>query len=127
MPSVGGVGTLYYSVPNLRVDPEKSRLSIEGEELRLAGGKFWYDHQWGTGFMPAGSPRSDVLRAAGIIDDKPAVGWDWMEIQFDNDTELTLASIHSKEQKDFINQIGPIPPGVMTAPAVGSFIKENSE
>eukprot|EP00831_Metopus_contortus_P028628 TRINITY_DN23733_c0_g1_i2.p2 TRINITY_DN23733_c0_g1~~TRINITY_DN23733_c0_g1_i2.p2 ORF type:complete len:283 (+),score=54.97 TRINITY_DN23733_c0_g1_i2:317-1165(+) len=127
MPSVGWVGTLYYSVPRLLVDPEKSRLSIDGEEFRLASGTFWYDHQWGTGFMPSGSPRSDVLRAAGLIDDKPAVGWDWMEVQFDNDTELTLASIHSKEQKDFIKQTGPTPPGVMTAPAVGSFIKENGE
>ena len=35
LPSCGGVGTLYYSVPNLRVDPETSRISIEGEELRL--------------------------------------------------------------------------------------------
>ena len=127
MPSVGGVGTLYYSVPRLLVDPEKSRLSIDGEELRLASGTFWYDHQWGAGFMPAGSPRSDVLRAAGLIDDKPAVGWDWMEIQFDNDTELALSSIHTKEQKDFIKQTSTTPPGVMTAPAVGSFIKENGE
>ncbi len=127
MPSVCGVGKLYYSVPRLLVDPEKSRLSIDGEELQLASGKFWYDHQLGTGFMPAGSPRSDVLRAAGIIDDKPAIGWDWMEVQFDNDTELTLASIHSKEQKDFIKQTGPTPPGVMAAPVVGSFIIENGE
>ncbi len=120
MPSVGGVGTLYYSVPRLLVDPEKSRLSIDGEEFRLASGTFWYDHQWGTGFMPSGSPRSDVLRAAGLIDDKPAVGWDWMEVQFDNDTELTLASIHSKEQKDFIKQTGPTPPSDRLLKKTGS-------
>ncbi|MFA5453191.1 MAG: lipocalin-like domain-containing protein, partial [Candidatus Methanomethylophilaceae archaeon] len=127
MPSVGGVGTLYYSVPNLRVDPDKSRISIEGEELRLAAGKFWYDHQWGTGFMPGGSPRIDVLRAVGLLGDKPALGWDWMEIQFDNDTEFALSAIHTNEQKEFFMQTGPTPPGIMTAAAVGSYIKENSE
>ncbi|MPL90314.1 hypothetical protein SDC9_36362 [bioreactor metagenome] len=127
LPSCGGVGTLYYSVPNLRVDPEKSRLSIGGEEVGLSGGKFWYDHQWGTGFMPSGSPRSEILRAAGLLEDKPWVGWDWMEVQFDNDTELALSSIHTKEQKDFVMQTGPTPPGVMTAPAVGSFILESGE
>jgi len=127
LPSCGGIGTLYYSVPNLRVDPEKSRISIEGEELRLAGGKFWYDHQWGTGFMPGGSPRIDVLRAVGLLGDKPALGWDWMEIQFDNDTEFALSAIHTNEQKEFFMQTGPTPPGIMTAAAVGSYIKENSE
>lgn len=125
LPSCGGVGTLYYSVPNLRVDTNLSRLSIEGEEISLAGGKFWYDNQWGTGFMPSGSPRSEVLRAAGMLEDKPGVGWDWMEVQFDNDTELALSSIHTKEQKEFVMQTGPLPPGIMTAPAVGSFIQQN--
>ncbi|MDO9523873.1 MAG: lipocalin-like domain-containing protein [Methanocorpusculum sp.] len=127
LPSCGGVGTLYYSVPNLRVDPVKSRISIDGEELRLGGGKFWYDHQWGTGFMPGGSPRIDVLRAVGLLGDKPALGWDWMEIQFDNDTEFALSAIHTNEQKEFFMQTGPTPPGIMTAAAVGSYIKENSE
>lgn len=127
LPSCGGVGTLYYSVPNLRVDPEKSLISIEGEELQLAGGKFWYDHQWGTGFMPGGSPLIDVLRAVGLLGDKPALGWDWMEIQFDNDTEFALSAIHTNEQKEFFMQTGPTPPGIMTAAAVGSYINENSE
>ena len=47
-PCCGGVGTLYYSIPNLRLDPAKSRLRLKGEEVALTGGKFWFDHQWCT-------------------------------------------------------------------------------
>ena len=49
-PSCGGVGTIYYSVPNLRIKPGESSLSINGNKIRLTGGKFWYDHQWGYRF-----------------------------------------------------------------------------
>ena len=34
-PCCGGVGTLYYSVPNLRVDPDKSTIRINEEEICL--------------------------------------------------------------------------------------------
>ncbi len=80
LPSVGGVGTLYYSVLNLRIDPEKIVLTVEVEECRRASCKFWYDQQWAAGFMPSGSPWRDVLRAAGLLEDKRALSWDWMEI-----------------------------------------------
>jgi predicted secreted hydrolase len=121
-PSCGGVGTLYYSVPNLQIDPAKSRLRVNGKESYLAHGKFWYDHQWGTGFMPAGSPRSDVLRAATNLSSGNPGGWEWMAIQFDDNTEMGLSALHSNENSEFYGQTGPTPPGTMTAPANGVYI-----
>jgi predicted secreted hydrolase len=121
-PSCGGVGTLYYSVPNLQIDPVKSMLRVNGEEAHLVRGKLWYDHQWGTGFMPAGSPRSDVLRAANNLSSRRPDGWDWMAIQFDDNTEMGLSALHSNENVEFYRQTGPNPPGTMTAPTNGVYI-----
>ena len=126
-PSCGGVGTIYYSVPNLRIKPGESCLSINGTKIRLTGGKFWYDHQWGTGFMPSGSPRSDLLRAANILDEQEPGGWDWMEIQFEDDTELMLYSTHNNDNIGFYSQTGQRPPGIMTLNAKGSYIRQNGK
>ena len=126
-PSCGGVGTLYYSVPNLRLEPSKSWLSIDGAQAQLTDGKFWYDHQWGTGFMPSGNPRSDVLRAVGAQEELKPGGWDWMEIQFDDDTEIALSALHTNENAAFYCQTGANPPGNMTADAKGSYIQLNGE
>jgi hypothetical protein len=57
MPLIGGVGTRYYSIPGLVVDPSRSMLSIGGGPVALESGKFWFDHQWGLGLVPTGSPR----------------------------------------------------------------------
>ncbi|MBI5679370.1 MAG: ATP-binding protein [Methanobacterium sp.] len=125
-PCCGGVGTLYYSVPNLRVDPDKSILRINEEEVSLKSGKFWYDHQWCNGMLPAGSPRVKVLRVANNLSEKPAGGWDWFMAQFDEDRELTMASIHSNEMKQFYEQTGPNPPGVMKVNVSGKYIDEKN-
>ncbi len=126
-PSAGGVGTLYYSVPNLQLKPNESWLSIDGKKIQLTRGKFWYDHQWGTGFMPSGSPRSDVLRAVSLLQEKNPLGWDWMEILFDDDTEFTLAALHKNANDAFYLQTGVNPPGIMTTDANGSYIRKNGE
>jgi predicted secreted hydrolase len=125
-PCCGGVGTLYYSVPNLRVDPDKSILRINEEEVSLKSGKFWYDHQWCNGMLPAGSPRVKVLRAANNLSEKPPGGWDWFMAQFKDDRELTMASIHSNEMKQFYEQTGPNPPGIMEVEVSGKYIDEKS-
>lgn len=124
-PSCGGVGTLYYSVPNLSLDPSLSWLRIAGRKFRISKGKMWYDHQWGTGFMPDGNPRSEILRAAQYLQYKKKVpGWDWTEIQFDDNTEIALSSLHSSELADFYQQTGEIAPGTMVADAKGLYIDQ---
>ena len=125
-PCCGGVGTLYYSVPNLRVDSDRSVLRINGEEVPLKSGKFWYDHQWCNGMLPAGSPRVKVLRAANNMNKKAAGGWDWFMAQFKGDRELTMASIHSHEMMQFLNQTGPDSPGIMDVEASGKYVDEEN-
>ncbi len=125
-PCCGGVGTLYYSVPNLRVDPDRSILRINEEEVSLKSGKFWYDHQWCNGMLPAGSPRVKVLRVANNMNKKAAGGWDWFMAQFKGNRELTMASIHSHEMLQFLNQTGPNPPGTMDVEASGKYVDEKN-
>lgn len=126
-PSCGGVGTLYYSVPNLRIDPQVSWIQLGNEKIRLASGKFWYDHQYGTGMMPSGNPRSEALRAitnvtAAAQGENPG-GWDWLMFQFDDNTEMSLSSLHSQKNKSFYEQTGANPPGTMKADTAGTFVR----
>lgn len=125
-PCCGGVGTLYYSVPNIRVDPDKSILRINEEEVSLKSGKFWYDHQWCNGMLPGGNPRVKVLRAANNMSEKPPGGWDWFMAQFKDDRELTMAAIHSNEMKQFYEQNGPDSPGIMEVQVKGKYIDEKN-
>jgi hypothetical protein len=37
--------------------------SIGGVAVELTGGEFWFDHQWGTAFMPSTNPRDEAVRA----------------------------------------------------------------
>lgn len=125
-PCCGGVGTLYYSVPNLRVDPDNSILRINEQEVSLKSGKFWYDHQWCNGMLPGGNPRVKVLRAANNMSEKPPGGWDWFMAHFKDDRELTMASIHSNEMKQFYEQTGPNSPGIMEVEVKGKYIDEKN-
>lgn len=125
-PCCGGVGTLYYSVPNLRIDSDKSFLRINEEMVSLESGKFWYDHQWCNGMLPGGNPRTKVLRAANNLSEKPPGGWDWFMAQFKGNRELTMASIHSNQMKQFYEQTGPNPPGTMKVEVKGKYIDEKS-
>ncbi|MEW5733880.1 MAG: lipocalin-like domain-containing protein [Thermodesulfobacteriota bacterium] len=124
-PSCGGIGTLYYSVTNLPVRPGVSWVKLNGQQVNLVGGKMWYDHQWATGFMPAGNTRSEVLRAAKNLEPKKPDGWDWMAIMFDDDTEIGLSALHVAENSHFYMNTGPNPPGTMVAPAHGVYVDAN--
>ena len=126
-PCCGGVGTLYYSVPNLRVDSDNSILKINGEEVSLKSGKFWYDHQWCNGMLPAGNPRVKVLRVANNMNRKAAGGWDWFMAQFKGNRELTMASIHSNEMTQFLKQTGPNSPETMQAEVSGKYVDEKND
>lgn len=127
-PSCDGVGTLYYSVPSLMIDPDHSTIKVRNKTYRLARGKIWYDHQWGTGFIPAGNVASPFMRALrNISPSKSAPGWDWMFAAFDDDTEIALSSLHMADLAEFYMNTGANPPGVMTASASGRYIDATSE
>ncbi|HWV24802.1 MAG TPA: lipocalin-like domain-containing protein [Thermomicrobiales bacterium] len=117
-PCCDGVGTLYYSITNLNLDPERSSLTIGGEVIPLESGRFWFDHQWGTSLVA--SPRSEVTRAAKNLDDTPNVGgWDWFSAQFDDGRQISGSSLHTAENLGFFFQTGEEKPGVMEAPVNG--------
>jgi predicted secreted hydrolase len=121
-PCCGGVGTLYYSIPDLLLDATSSTLSINGDQVELVDGKFWFDHQWGTGMIPAGSPRPAVLRAAGSLAEPGAGGWDWFMAHFSEGRALTFYSLHANEFRDFYSRSGPTAPGTMRVPISGKYM-----
>ncbi len=123
-PSCGGVGTLYYSVPRLTIDADQSTLSLDGKTVDLAKGLMWYDHQYGTGFMPGGNPRSELIRAFSRTRPQSPGGWEWIPVQFKDDTELALTAMHNSAnaQQGFYNNTGPNMPGVMTAKIKGNYV-----
>ncbi len=100
-PGIMGVGSLYYSYCGLELDETRSRLSFDGEEISLQpGGLFWMDHQWTTGLIPQGGPRSILGRAVVNVvqsvpgQQPPQLGWDWFCVQFDADFQFTAAAGH---------------------------------
>lgn len=124
-PSVDGIGTLYYSASNLQVSKtHESAITINGDKIKLKQGKAWYDHQWGTGFMPSGSPQHEVMRAVHNLSAPAPGGWDWFMVQFQSNVELTFTSIHSNQFKSFYGQTGPTPPGDMQVTVSGKYIDE---
>jgi predicted secreted hydrolase len=120
-PLAGGVGTRYYSMPQLVLDPSKSRIEIDGRTIELTGGTFWFDHQWGVGVVPSIAPRHAALQAAANLNPSFA-GWDFFVANMDGPHALTLSSIHDANTAPFIGQTGPQPPGVMHARATGKYI-----
>jgi len=130
-PSIDGIGTLYYSAPLLKLSPgHESAITIGGARKRLVEGSMWYDHQWGTGFMPAGAPRHAVMRASQNLSPAGPGGWDWFMMQFhrndaispDGEVQLTLSALHTIANESYYWQTGPTPPGVMTASCTGKYI-----
>lgn len=101
------------------LDGAVSRLSLKGEDVTLTDGRFWFDHQWGTGMAPPGSPRSAVLRAAATMQQPGPGGWDWFMAQFEGDHQITCSALHSNEFRAFYQQTGPEPPGTMSVPVKG--------
>jgi predicted secreted hydrolase len=121
-PCCGGIGTLYYSIPGLVLDGSRSAIEIDGRRIRLAEGTFWMDHQWGTGFLPAGAPVPPALRAASLLAPPSPGGWDWFPLQFEDNYEITVAGMHSAANKAFYFQTGPQAPGTMTVAVSGKMM-----
>jgi predicted secreted hydrolase len=124
-PSIGGVGTLYYSITNMPLISDDSYIIIDGEKIELSEGKFWFDHQWANGLMPAGNPRDILVRVAKCLSAPTPSGWDWFMVQFDDDTEMGLSAIHSTENLSFYYQKGDEPPETMTADVEGKYVDED--
>ncbi len=78
MPAVDGIGTLYYSIPNIKLDPKPS-------------------------------------------------GWDWFMVQVTGDRQVTVFAPHDNEHKEFYEQTGTTPPGVMTVQVSGTYMDANKE
>ena len=104
MPSIDGIGSLYYSIPDLELDPSCSTLNLDGTTITLTRGQFWFDHQWG---YLTGAACSPVLRAANWSSDPAPGGWDWFMTQLTDDRQITMFSPHSAAYRAFYEQTGP--------------------
>jgi predicted secreted hydrolase len=119
MPCCDGVGTHYYSVPGLELDPAASTLVLDGEEIALSEGTFWFDHQWG---MLNALPHSEVIRAVNNLTPASPGGWDWFQAQFFDGQVITASALHTPENEGFFRQTGVIPPGTMTVSVKAKYI-----
>lgn len=119
MPCCDGIGTLYYSIPNLQLDPARSSLTLKGEKIALTAGTFWFDHQWG---VISGNAQSDGLRAASNLKPAGVFGWDWFMAHFNGNRQLTVFAGHSNDNLQFYKQTGPTSPGVMSVAVKGKFV-----
>jgi predicted secreted hydrolase len=124
LPCCCDIGTLYYSATNLRLEPG-SLLKLDGEELTLTQGQFWFDHQWGNALEPLGNSRCKVVRAASMLT-KPSRsrGWDWFMAQFSDEREMTMYAPHTDENLEYYQQTGEESPRKMTLPVKGQFIDD---
>jgi predicted secreted hydrolase len=127
LPCCCGIGTLYYSATNLRLEPG-SLLKLDGEEIILNQGQFWFDHQWGNALEPLGNSRCKVVRAASTLS-KPSYsrGWDWFMAQFDGDREMTMYAPHTDKNMAYYWQTGEESPGTMTVAVKGQYIDAEHE
>lgn len=134
-PCVDGIGTYYYSAANLKlIDIRESMIMIKGKKIKLIDGNMWYDHQWGTGFMPSGAPQHAVMRAVENISEPPPGGWDWFMMHFDQndaisgegEVQMGISALHTNENLDFYWQSGSEAPGIMTTPCNGKYIDANN-
>jgi predicted secreted hydrolase len=130
-PSIGGVGTLYYSVPLLNLRPTGNTLTLGDSTVEIVGGEFWMDHQWGTGIVTgdifAGNPRDETVRALSTLVTGGPGGWDWFMAQFDGDDQLTLASLHTKADPIHLGQSGPQPPPALDEAVFGTWVDAEGE
>jgi predicted secreted hydrolase len=119
MPSIDGMGTYYYSIPAIQLDPSNSTLTISGRTVKLARGQFWFDHQWG---YLSTVPRSHVMRAAVYSKAPDLAGWDWFMVHFEGDRQVTMFAPHSNEFAEFYFRTEEQKPGPMTRRVGGTFM-----
>ncbi len=127
-PSIFGLGTWYYSFPNIKT---WGTVTYQGESRTITG-KMWMDHQWLAGISPTGYPKNILVQAVvnireGLSGEAPkSFGWDWSDVQFDDNTEVTFASPHSDKTDDLKN-MGETPPDSVIRAISGKYIDENGK
>jgi predicted secreted hydrolase len=128
VPKMFNLGTWYYSVPNIKTT---GTITYAGDKREVSG-KTWHDNQWTAGIMPAGFADNYYIRAlANILNwannqTREPWGWDWTQVQLDNNTEITLASMHSTHTKD-LNNRGDNPPPAAIRTATGKIINADGK
>ncbi len=123
MPSVAGMGSLYYSIPSIEIKAG-STLQYGDQKIKLKKGLLWFDHQWG--FL-GGNPNAAVLRAANNISAPAPAGWDWYMAQFDGNRQITMFANHSKKNLPYYYRSGSVPPATMKVPVAGKYMDENKQ
>ena len=124
-PSIFGLGTWYYSYPNIKTS---GSITHNGETKNFSG-KTWMDHQWMAGISPTGYPKNIFVEALanitnGFQQKNPVTfGWDWSDVQFEDETEVTFASPHSTATTDLKN-MGEDAPANETRDISGKYIDE---
>lgn len=86
-----GEDMFYYFIPRCEV---AGRLSIDGEEVPLTGSG-WYDHEFGRP-----PPERERPEAAGA----DMVAWNWLSVQLDNGTEVSVYDLVRTDSKDSIGR-----------------------
>lgn len=125
-PSMYNLGSWYYSVPNIKTT---GTINYAGDKREVSG-KTWFDNQWTAGIMPAGYPDNYYIRALANIENwannktPEPWGWDWLQVQLDNNIEITLADMHSVHAKD-LNNLGENPPAESRRNAFGKIINKD--
>ena len=125
IPSIFGLGTWYYSYPNINTT---GSVTYQGDTTKLSG-KMWMDHQWLSGISPTGYPLNIIIQAIANITEgfsgkTPATfGWDWSDVQFDDNTEITFASPHAVKTA-ILKNMGEDPPENVTRDISGKYIDE---
>lgn len=128
IPSIFGLGTWYYSFPNIKTT---GTVTYQGETKSLTG-KMWMDHQWMAGIAPLGYPKNILIQAIANIKEgfagksPDSFGWDWADVQFDDNTEITFASPHSAST-DELKNMGTNPPDTVTRNITGKYIDEDGK
>lgn len=122
MPSVGGIGTYYYSIPNISIDPSCSSIRIGDREIRIVRGQLWFDHQWG--FL-SGVSEHEVLRASQSIGQPDPAGWDWFMAHLEGDRQITMFAEHRNENRDHYFDDGDEAPSPMIRRVGGTYMDEH--
>lgn len=122
MPSVGGLGTIYYSLPAIALDPDRSTITIDGREIRIVRGELWFDHQWGA---LAGVSPHEVLRASETVAAPEPAGWDWFMTHLEGNRQVTVFAQHASGYSSYYGCTGEEPPPTMTRRVSGTYMDQD--